>query len=129
VRKVKIFFQVFATALCLAVFMSSPTNAQTYDCGTYSAGDYGEGCTDESTPAVQQTGLPTGQGVETDPAPIPTSDTTNGDEADDIRTQTEDSNPASDSSLCWWILVLAGLLILMGLAAFIYYRRRHNQGV
>jgi hypothetical protein len=125
VRKIGKLIQIIGIVLCVTVFLSPSLAAQTYDCGTYSAGDYGQGCPDENFPVLEQTTSPADQEIETDPAPTSDGQMEPGD--DQTQTEGEDSTPATQSY--WWIITIAILIILIGLAILIYYRRRHRQGV
>jgi hypothetical protein len=125
VRRIGKLIYIIGVVLCVTVFSSSSTTAQTYDCGTYSAGDYSQECLDESAPSEEQTSFPTEQNIETD-----SSLTSDGQEAtDDVKAQTEDEDSTRKTMSYWWIIGAAILIVLIGLAAVIYYRRHHSQGV
>jgi hypothetical protein len=123
------------------IFYSSPTRAQEYDCGTYSAGDYGEGeCTDETTslpttetptqtiddpldyPVTDTDGQPDSQtGSDTFPAP----DSTQGTDQD-TDTAKEGEQRADNSMLLWLGFGLLAILALI-LGIWLILRRRKDE--
>jgi hypothetical protein len=122
--------------LVVGIFYGSSVQAQEYDCGTYSAGDYGEGeCTDETTTT------PTTPPTTSDPRDNPVTDGDNqpdtqtdgdtplisdsGQEADVAR---EGEQRTDNSSLLWLGFGLLALLALI-FGIWLVLRRRRDDDV
>jgi hypothetical protein len=122
--------------LVAGIFYGPSAQAQEYDCGTYSAGDYGEGeCTDETTTT------PTPTPTTSDPRDNPVTDGDNQpdtqpggdtpltpDPGPEVDVAREGEQRIDNSSLLWLGLGLLALLALI-FGIWLVLRRRRDDDV
>lgn len=134
-RRYKTFFLSLFLIIGLlgAVIVPGPSaQAQQYDCGTYSAGDYGDGeCDDEGVPSSVTPSSNSSQGlpVTDTTGPQPDNQTESDSQVTPDPEQTTDTTASAerqaDNSFLLWLIL--GLVVLGGLILVIWLITRRTK--